>query len=310
MKKSREKFGFLDFFSYIYITKLLKTMTNDQKIEKQQSIDSLKNQLEPLYTAQQERLSSYAKKLVDTITTRLKPSFPIGAVIYTDSIKLFTITESLEKGLNPPYPDFGSEVTLNNKFNAFRRTEIKRDDLIPELTCSGIRMNFGEDVKVYTIDKEITKIQLMNFLATELQNYSTANVGSSFVKQIVDMFYEIRKAEKEINELHYQASVLTDEIKKASQTEELENFTNNFKEDNWYKLKSNPLHVQATKWSRGDYESYFHIKKISAKTVTIDIYRVDSNRYQDTKRVPIADAHKMLMKKELLTESPLKKENA
>lgn len=281
-------------------------MTNEIKLQKEAQIENLKAKLAPMYNLQEENLKKYVKELTEKTTALVNPTFPIGVNIHMEGIEFYTIHEATQKGVNPPYADSGSRVTINNRYN-WMRLEKMIDEFHPELDCSGIRMKFGVDV----VDVDITKIQLMSFISTELIKYHTENVGSSFIRDIRALFNKIRAEQKAISNIQYEVSTIQSELDKAKKEEEKDNFNNSFKEGNWYQSPYNDLHVATGRRnSNAHYEVYYHIKKISPKTVTVDIYRAEREGYFDTKRVPLAEVYTLLKNRTLLSESPIKKEMA
>jgi hypothetical protein len=281
-------------------------MTNEIKTQKQARIEDLKAKLIPMYNLQEENVKKYTKELVDKTTTLVNPTFPIGVSIHMEGIEFYTIHEATQKGVNPPYPDSSSRVSITNRYSWMRLDRM--DDVFnTELDCSGMRINFGVDV----VDVDITKIQLMSFLSTEFIKYQTANVGSSFIRHIRELFIKIRSELKAISEIQYEVSSLQSDLDKFKKEEERVVFDESFKEDNWYQSPYNSLHVNTGRRNQNaHYEVYYHIKKLSPKTATIDVYSVSTQGYIDTKRVPLEEIYKILKNRTLLTESPMKKEIA
>ncbi len=156
---------------------------------------------------------------------------------------------------------YSFEINLYNYYILGEDFKKNYESFNPELCCSSYRIKF--DGK--KTDEELTLLKLTNLLATELENHYTENVGSNFITRLIECFTAVRLSQKTISEIHVDISTIEREVQKALDAETEKAFNESFKEDNWYHLKYNSLHVETRGSRRGNYEVYFHIKKISAK---------------------------------------------
>lgn len=275
-------------------------MTNELKIEKTAKIEALNLQLAPMYQSQKKRFERINKELTDAATALTNLPMVIKAEIALESIRFFTIVENR----------YSTEINIYNYYNWSEDFKKMYDSFNPELSTSGIRLKYSGQKN----DEELTRIKLTAALATELENYYTENVGSVFISRIVECFREIRVFQKEITQIEIEISTIKIELDKAKKEEDIANFQKSFKQDNWYQSSSNPLHVQKNMYSgRGNYETFLHVKKVSEKTVTIDIYKSSEVHSgfiyaYNTRRISLEEAYSILKTTTLLTESPIKKE--
>jgi hypothetical protein len=279
-------------------------MTPEQKIENQEKIDSLRQLLAPLHETFSSKSLKFNNELRDKVIALINPCYPIHVRVNLENITFFSCKEASEKGLDSPYADFGSEVTLSNSYN-WRNFENMEKDFFPEISCSGVNIKFDSD----KFSTGVIKIQLINLLATELQKYQTENVGSTFIRDIAEIFKSLRLTYKEINKIESQISSIKHSMEEVLKKEEQEAFEKSFKEGNWYHLTGNPLHKDSGRFNKSaNYEVYFHIAKVTDKTVTVDIHKVKEGYQLDSRRVPVAEVYTLLKNRTLLTECPIKKE--
>lgn len=266
-------------------------MTNEDKIQKENEIANYKAQLTPFYKAQEKNLIDFNLELETEITKLTNSPLPIKVNINNESISFYVVVDG----------KYRSEINIYNYYKSYL-SDSDYYAFNPELSTSGVRISYRSEKN----SEELTKLKVVTFLGTELENYFTENVGSKFITRLVECFTELRTIQKEITKISISVSTIERELSEAKKTESLDNFNASFKEGNWYHLKYNSLHVATGRWNKtGNYEVYYHITKISTKTVTIEIFHVKGNYQLENKRVPLEDIYDLLKNESLLTESPL-----
>jgi len=274
-------------------------MTPEAKQEKQNRLDVLNEEVNALRILYMEQRSEFQHNLVAELTRKLDPKFPLGVEIDTQYVKFFTVHEATTKKSENLYADFGSDVYIYNYMQAFSEDiEKMYETFSPELSASGIRISF----KNSELSPEITKLQLLDFLAKELSNYVEKVADYDFLVTLKKYFSALRKTYRSISTIDVEVTKIKKEFAEAEKMEVIEKFKNSFKEGNWYKFKYNIFDKQG----RVKGNVFFYVEKITTKNVTFNIFDQKGSEIE-RKRVNSEEVFGILNKEELLTTSPFSK---
>ncbi len=244
-------------------------------------IQELRQKHEPLQNKLFEAIKQASLDVAKRLNKTINPVYPVSTRVGIDGITFFTTTEATEKGVNPPYADFGSEITLSNNYG-FGNFDNMENIFIPELGYSSLRMSFDEKGKKY----QVTKFQVLHFLSNEILN------DGEFTQYLKKTFHDLRLLQKEVWKIEFELRPLIEEDKKIEIDSLKEACQKSLKEGNWYKNEKN----------------FYFIEKITPKKVFIIIMNMTRNMTKVMKEEQLTanmlGAVDILFDKELTTDVP------
>ena len=220
------------------------------KQEKMTRVEELEIILNSFYAKRKDIKENSKKEMVEHLQKALSPKHPIGVNFSEDRIAIFTTVESTSKNIEPPYPDFGSEVEIFNNADFYLQAQDKRRNFKTTLNYGSMRMDFGKDCKDY----QLTKFQILHYVTSEIINEGAFH---SLIKNSVITLFELNQ---EIYPFESEKDRLSYEIKEENTKE----FIDSIKSDSWFK--------KTTTMKNNDIIKIFHVEKVGQKTITLNMY--------------------------------------
>ena len=192
------------------------------KQEKMTRVEELEIILNSFYAKRKDIKENSKKEMVEHLQKVLSPKHPIGVNFSEDRIAIFTTVESTTKNIEPPYPDFGSEVEIFNNADFYLQSQVDmKQNFKTTLNYGSMRMDFGKDCKDY----QLTKFQILHYVTSEIINEGAFH---SLIKNSVITLFELNQ---EIYPFESEKDRLSYEIKEENTKE----FIDSIKSDSWFK---------------------------------------------------------------------------